>query len=94
MSLEKIAAMQEVFSAMKSLTDNISSVNAGQLADAVSNVGNTYEQDISVSFELPNVTSYEEFVTKAQSDTRFEKIVQQMTLGTLAGQNSLKKYRY
>lgn len=50
--------------------------------------------DINMTFELPNVKSADDFINELQHSSRFEKIVQSMTLGNSLGGNSLNKYRY
>lgn len=47
-----------------------------------------------VSFVLPNVKNYEDIMKQAQNDRRFEKMVQEMTLGETFGHNSFKKLQY
>ena len=50
--------------------------------------------DINVSFELPNVQNYSEFMTQMQNDSNFERMIQDMTLGVALGGHSMKKYQY
>lgn len=47
-----------------------------------------------VSMNFPNVQNYEDFMRKAQKDTRFEKMIQEMTLGQTLGNNSLNKLQF
>ena len=58
-------------------------------ANAISSGNNTVEA--SIMFNLPNVKNYQEFMTQAQSDPKFQKLVQEMTLGSINGNNSYKK---
>lgn len=48
--------------------------------------------DVSLSF--PNVHNYEDFMKQAQQDPKFEKMVQNMTLGQTLGRNSLNKLTF
>lgn len=85
LSLERVKQMQGIFKMMQPLTALDS--------NAISDIGNnTTVNGMSVSFALPNVTSYEDFVNKAKSDPAFEKLVQNMTIGTALGKSKLSKY--
>lgn len=85
LSLERVKQMQGIFKMMQPL--------AAMDSKTISNLGNsTTVNGMNVSFALPNVTSYEDFVQKAKSDPTFEKIVQSMTIGTSLGKNKLSKY--
>jgi len=85
LSLERVKQMQGIFKMMQPL--------AAMNPKTISNIGgNTTVNGMNVSFALPNVTSYEDFVQKAKSDPTFEKIVQSMTIGTSLGKNKLSKY--
>lgn len=55
--------------------------------------GNVYN-DVTMNFDLQNVHNANEFITELQHSPRFEKIIQQMTLGAFKGQNSLSKNRF
>lgn len=44
--------------------------------------------------ELPNVRNYEDFMKEAQKDPKFEKMIQNMTLGQTLGRNSLNKLTF
>lgn len=46
--------------------------------------------DVQVNIELPNVQSYEDFMTKAQNDTRFEGMIQHIAFS----KNPMDKYKY
>ena len=46
----------------------------------------------NVSFVLPNVKNYEEFLAAFQNDKKFERIVQAMTIDRIAGKSSFSKY--
>lgn len=89
MSLDKIKEMQEVFKLMNPVVQNVARTNIPN----VNNNANTTNQ-IAVTFSLPNVSNYQDFLREAQNDKRFEKIVQQMTLGNAMGKNTLSKFKY
>ena len=48
--------------------------------------------DVTLSF--PNVHNYEDFMKQAQQDPKFEKMIQEMTLGQTLGRNSLSKLTF
>lgn len=52
--------------------------------------------DITYQINIPidHVTDYDDFVNKMRSDTKFEKLIQSMTIGQLAGQSSITKNKY
>ena len=83
LSLERVKQMQQIFKMMEPLTNLGSNTHIG---------GNTTVNGMNITFDLPNVTSYEDFVNKAKSDPTFEKLVQNMTIGTSLGKNKLGKY--
>lgn len=60
----------------------------------VSNMTQTLNNDISMnlSINLPNVQNYEQFKTALKNDSNFEKYVQEITFGQLAGHGKLRKY--
>jgi hypothetical protein len=54
--------------------------------------GGTQNNSFAISFNMPNVTNYREFMSAMQKDKQFEKLIQEMTIGQINGNNSLKKY--
>lgn len=66
----------------------------GSIPQVASNVGNTINQDNAISITLPNVTNYDDFKNALKKDTQFTNFVQEITVGQLAGNNTLKKNRY
>lgn len=85
LSLERIKQMQSIFKMMQPLAtlpvNTLSNITSG-----------TTVNGMNVSFSLPNVTSYEDFVNKAKKDPQFEKLVQNITIGTALGKSKLSKY--
>lgn len=51
-------------------------------------------QEVNVTFEFPNVHDTRHVVNALIDDSRFEKAVKSMTLGSALGRNSLEKYNY
>lgn len=57
-----------------------------------STIQNGYNQTIeSVVFSMPNVRNYDELITQMQRDPNFERLVEAMSIGKLAGKSSLSK---
>ena len=83
LSLERVKQMQEIFKMMQPLT------NMG--SNSMFSSGTTVN-GMNVSFDLPNVANYEDFVRQAKSDPTFEKLVQSMTIGASLGKSKLSKY--
>lgn len=81
--MKQVLAMFEPLAKMQQSAPNVKSTIGGS---------NVTVGDITTTLSLPNVENYEQFVEKAKADPRFEKLVQQMTLGNALGQSSLKKF--
>lgn len=47
-----------------------------------------------VTFNLPNVTNYEDFMNRARKDEKFEDMIQSITIDRLNGKSSLAKNKY
>lgn len=91
LSLEKVKELKGALIAAQPLIDV--SKNLNSLTALKPTAKGNIKNDIQMSITLPNVTNYEEFVTQLQADKKFEKLVQQMTIGTALGNNSLSKYK-
>ncbi len=54
------------------------------------------KQDIHMEnhFEIDHVDDYNDLMTKIQSDSKFEKMIQAMTIGRLNGKSANAKYNY
>lgn len=50
--------------------------------------------NINVTFSLPNVTNYQEFMNQMQKDKQYERMMKDMVLGCISGKNSLSKNNY
>ncbi len=57
-------------------------------------IGNTTFGDINISIPIEHMNDYNDFVTQLQGDGKFEKMIQDMTIGQLAGKSSLAKNSY
>ena len=44
----------------------------------------------NITFNLPNVTDYKDFMREAQRDPNFTRYIQEISIGKLNGNNSLK----
>lgn len=57
-----------------------------------SNIHNSYTQHLDkVVFSFPNVKNYDELLSAMQKDPNFERLVESMSIGKLAGKSSLAK---
>jgi hypothetical protein len=86
LSLEKIAGMKNVLEAFTPFANAITNASTRH-----SHLTNSIDE-INISFELPGVTNADQFIDTLQGNRRFEKIVQEMTVGNMLGNNTLKKY--
>ena len=73
--------------------------NLGAKLPDISNISNNLANKVDVSYgdvtlTFPNVHNYEDFMKQAQQDPKFEKMVQNMTLGQTLGRNSLNKLTF
>ena len=73
--------------------------NLGAKLPDIPNISNSLANKVDVSYgdvslSFPNVHNYEDFMKKAQQDPKFEKMVQNMTLGQTLGRNSLSKLTF
>ena len=55
---------------------------------------NTIENNVEMNIAMHGVQDVQGLVNELQRDNRFQKIVQQMTIGKIAGSNGLSKYKY
>lgn len=58
----------------------------------VSNSSNI-QNDINLNIEIDRVMDYNDFVTQLKQDNKFEKFIQEATLGRAMGHGKLKKYQ-
>ena len=80
-------------------TPNMYIDNLGAKLPDIPNISNNLANKVDVEFgdvtlSLPNVKNYEDFMKQAQKDPKFEKMVQNMTLGQTLGGNSLSKLTF
>lgn len=73
--------------------------NLGANIPDISNISNNLANKVDVSYgdvtlSFPNVHNYEDIMKQAQQDPKFEKMVQNMTLGQTLGRNSLSKLTF
>ena len=98
-SKEQVQKLWDMSKGITALTPNMGLSNiATKLPDipanskSMSNKVDVSYGDVSLSF--PNVHNYEDFMKQAQQDPKFEKMVQNMTLGQTLGRNSLSKLTF
>lgn len=80
-------------------TPNMYIDNLGAKLPDIPNMSNNLSNKVDVQFgdvtlSLPNVRNYEDFMKEAQKDPKFEKMIQNMTLGQTLGRNSLNKLTF
>lgn len=80
-------------------TPNMYMDNLGAKLPDIPNISNNLSNKVDVSYgdvslSFPNVHNYEDFMKQAQQDPKFEKMVQNMTLGQTLGRNSLNKLTF
>ena len=70
------------------LASNVDISNGNNISNG--NVNN----EINMNITLPNVKNYNEFVSQLQKDSKFERMIQDMTVNQLSGKSSLNKFRH
>lgn len=73
--------------------------NLGAKLPDIPNISNSLANKVDVSYgdvtlSFPNVHNYEDIMKQMQKDPKFEKMVQNMTLGQTLGRNSLNKLTF
>lgn len=69
-------------------------ITTGSVPDIKSNVATTINQNNQIEITLPNVNDYASFKYELQNDIKFEKFIQEITLGQAMGNNTLNKRKY
>ena len=90
LSIEKVKELQKALALLQPIhgeLNQIHNIPTRTLND--NSVG-----DVSIVFNMPNVSSYEDFAKKLKSDTNMQKYIQQITIGEALGQNSLLKKKF
>lgn len=98
-SKEQVQKLWDMSKGITALTPNMGLSNiASKLPDIPANSKSMSNKvDVSygdVSLNFPNVKNYDDFMKQAQQDPKFEKMVQNMTLGQTLGRNSLSKLTF
>lgn len=74
------------------MANNPSNFIRSHLPGIVSGVSNgNMQNDVNVTFNLPNVRNYAEFLNEMRSDDKFESLIKSITLDQLAGKSRLSK---
>ena len=76
----------------KFIRDNLSGTY--DVANGNNVLNNQVTNDINMNITLPNVKNYNEFVNELQRDSKFERMIQDMTINQLFGRSSLSKFKY
>lgn len=63
------------------------------LSGTTPSFSSTSDVNVSMSFVLPGVKNYDEFMTAVRTDPKFEKFIQEITLGRMNGHGKLTKNR-
>ena len=72
------------------ISENLVSKIPDVQSTSVPSAYNDYRNVESINFTLPNVTNYDEFITKMQHDKKAISFIQDATIGVAMGKNSLK----
>lgn len=102
---KQIETFRAIMSGMpNNVTGNLGAENVKSAVQSISKINNTNNNNSNVTnefhmtFELPNVTNYEEFKRRIQYDMVHDKnmvgAIQAMTVGEAAGGSTLRKYRF
>ena len=92
LSLEKISAMKDVFESMNPIVKMLSSMHMYTPYNGMGS--NIITNDIEMNIMLEGIHNSDEFIHALKTDRKFEKFVQQITIGNAMGRNTLSKNRY
>ena len=92
LSLEKISAMKDVFESMNPIVKMLQTMPVYTPYNGMS--GNVITNDIEMNITLEGINNADEFIHALKTDKKFEKFVQQITIGNAMGRNTLSKNRY
>lgn len=79
---------------IKGITHGTGSMNAGSYRSMLNAIGsgtNVSQNFDNITFSFPNVTDYDSLVRQMQSDNKFEKLIQSMTIGRINGKSKYSK---
>lgn len=80
---------------LKPLNQSIDFLQKAVIPNTTGGIGSNVNNDVVMNITLPSVTDVDGFVNELRNNKRFEKIVQNMTVGNIAkGSNSLTKFKY
>lgn len=96
---EKLLGLADNYEALQRVASSVdtgSLFNRGVGLNGVALAGNKGNNNIdcNISFTLPNVMNYEQFMSKMQHDPKFDGMIQSMTIGRINGKTALNKYKY
>lgn len=91
--------VEKLWNLSKGIMPNMFVDNLGAKLPDIPNISNSLANKVDISYgdvslSFPNVHNYEDFMKQAQQDPKFEKMVQNMTLGQTLGRNSLNKLTF
>lgn len=92
--LTKIASVSSNLYDAALSASTIPSLTKMLTAQPSSNLTSVEVPNINVTFSLPNVTNYQEFMNQMQKDKQYERMMKDMVLGCISGKNSLSKNNY
>ena len=90
LSIEKVKELQKALALLQPIHNEFNHVRS------IPNktVNSSSVGDVSIVFNMPNVSNYKDFANKLKSDTNMQKYIQQITIGQALGQNSLLKKKF
>ena len=95
---EKVEAFRALISSSLPINTALSPQNLGIAGhsepQSIVNTNTGGDTNFNISIPIEHVVDYNDLVTKLQHDGKFEKMIQDMTIGQLAGKSSLAKNAY
>ena len=82
---------------IKGLTPQMNVPNYSNQQSIINNENHSFGDthiNNTITIPIDHVNDYNDFVTKMQKDGKFEKMIEDMTIGKLTGKNSLSKNSY
>lgn len=90
LTAEQFEKLGQALTAAQPLMDSINKLPKIDL----NSMGNTITNEIEMNIAMHGVQDVQGLVSELQKNNRFQKIVEQMTIGKISGANGLSKYKY
>ena len=92
-NISKPGGIEQIIRGITHGTGSISAESYRSMLNAIGTGTSVNQNFENITFSLPNVKDYDSLVRQMQSDNKFEKLIQSMTIGRLNGKSKNDKKR-